>query len=301
MCKVRKGVICGILGMIMAFVCVVSMTPTTVLAASGTISGGYDTRATAYVWGSYVDTKNISVNLPEKQDDIWISFTLTKGQRIYARCTYDTSYEGMFLEMIDSNNVRLDRESSPDEVHGIDTRTPFLAVNCDNDTSSTRTYYIHIGRGTATGDLPVIITLRNRIKTGSGTFSFSGTASNPGNSALSANGTESSILTLDLTNNDSIPPNAIVTSVSTSGTQSPKQSGVWHMLLPATQTTNWYTANIASATNGSYTIGESDGLDARQVWRFKYKVTPTAKSTMRNVSMLLHWTYDLNDTDYKIQ
>lgn len=301
MSKVRKKVIYGLLGMIMAFVCMVSLMPATGFAASGTISGGHATRATAYVWGSYIDSKNIFVTLPENQAEIWISFTLTKGQQIYARCTYDTSYEGMFLEMWNSANGQLDVETSPGEVHGSDTRTPFLAVNCDNDTTSTNTYYIRVGRGTATGELSFSITLRDRIKTGSGTFKFSGTASNPGNTAASVNGTESSVLTLNLTNNASIPPNAVVTSVSTSGTQSPKQSGVWHMILPASQTSVWYTATVANATSGSYTINGSDGFDARQIWQFKYKVTPTAKSTMQNVTVLLRWTYDLNDTDYKIQ
>lgn len=56
-----------------------------------------------------------------------------------------------------------------------------------------------------------------------GTFTFSGTASNPGNSLISLSGVDSSVLSLNLTNNSTIPPGAIVTSVSTSGTHLPRE------------------------------------------------------------------------------
>ena len=55
-------------------------------------------------------------------------------------------------------------------------------VACDNLTSSSQTYYIHVNRGTCEGTMYFSLSMNERIKTGRGVFSFSGTASNPGNS-----------------------------------------------------------------------------------------------------------------------
>jgi hypothetical protein len=54
-----------------------------------------------------------------------------------------------------------------------------------------------------------------------------------------------------------------------------------------------------SATSGSYTIVESDGFAAAQVWRFKYNAQAKAKSTMSNVTITLKWNYDLANTNYE--
>lgn len=70
--------------------------------------------------GRYADNKSINITLPVVEDDVWISFTLAAGEQIYARCSYHSSCEGMSVEKWD-------------------------------DSSSTRTFYIHVNRGTATG------------------------------------------------------------------------------------------------------------------------------------------------------
>ena len=299
MSKVRKRVTCGLMGIIMALVCVIGHMPTVTAYAATSIDGGHTTRADAYAWGSYTDNKSISVTLPAEEDDVWISFSLSGGEKIYARCSYSSNDEGMYIEMRNSSNTLLDAEYSPDDVHDLDTIIPFLAVNCDNGTSSSQTYYIHVNRGTAVGSLYFSITLRDRIKNGRGTFNFSGTASNPGNSSMSLSGVDSSILSLNLTNNTSIPPEAIVTRVSTSGTQSPSQGNVHHMIWPASQSPIWYTSTVSSASSGSYTINETDDFQAKQVWQFKYNALATAKSTMKNVKLTIEWIYDIANTDYE--
>ena len=143
------------------------------------------------------------------------------------------------------------------------------------------------------------LSMNERIKTGRGVFSFSGTASNPGNSSISLSGVDSSVLTLNLANNTTIPPEAIVTSVNTSGTQSPSQGNVHHMVLPATESSTWYTSTVASASSGHYNIDVSDGFHASQRWQFKYNALATAKSTMKNVKITLEWEYDIANTGYK--
>jgi hypothetical protein len=289
-----------IMAIIFAVVCVIGLLPTMKTeAAIVTVNGGCTTRATAYSWGAYSTTNTITVVLPESEDDFWVAFTLPKDKRVYARCSYSNDNEGMYIEMRNSSNRLLDEKYSSDDVLDMDTVIPFMAVACDNLTSSTQTFYIHVNRGTCEGTMYFSLSMNERIKTGSGTFTFSGTATNPGNSSISLSGVDSSILSLNLTNNTTIPPEAIVTSVSTSGTQSPSQGNVHHMILPATESSVWYTSTVSSATSGSYTIDSSDGFAARQVWQFKYNALATAKSTMKSVKLTLKWEYDIANTGYK--
>lgn len=102
------------------------------------------------------------------------------------------------MEMKDSRGNLLDDAYSPDNVYGTDSVSPFMAVKCDNDTSSTQTYYIHINRGTNTSNL-----------------------------------------------------STVVTSVNTSGIQSPNQGNVRHMILPSSNTSVWYTAEFAMKCTNS--------------------------------------------------
>lgn len=250
-----------ILSMVLAIVCIIGLFPTAKVEASiVTVNGGYTTRANAYSWGTYSTTNTITVVLPETEEDFWVKFTLPKEKRVYARCSYNAENEGMYLEMRNSSNRILDEKYSPDDVLDMDTVIPFMAVACDNLTSSSQTYYIHVNRGTCEGTMYFSLSMNERIKTGRGVFSFSGTASNPGNSSISLSGVDSSVLTLNLTNNTAIPPEAIVTSVNTSGTQSPSQGNVHHMVLPATESSTWYTSTVTSASSGHYNIDVSDLL-----------------------------------------
>ena len=269
-----------ILSMVLAIVCIIGLFPTAKVEASiVTVNGGYTTRANAYSWGTYSTTNTITVVLPETEEDFWVKFTLPKEKRVYARCSYNAENEGMYLEMRNSSNRILDEKYSPDDVLDMDTVIPFMAVACDNLTSSSQTYYIHVNRGTCEGTMYFSLSMND--------------------SSISLSGVDSSVLTLNLANNTTIPPEAIVTSVNTSGTQSPSQGNVHHMVLPATESSTWYTSTVASASSGHYNIDVSDGFQAAQRWQFKYNALATAKSTMKNVKITLEWEYDIANTGYK--
>lgn len=267
-------------------------------AATVTVNGGCTTRATAYNWGSYSITNSILVVLPESEDDFWAKFTLPRDKQIYIRCSYSTENEGMYIETRSETRL-LDEKFSPEDVLDADTILPFMAVNCDNLTSSTQTFYVHANRGTAAGTLYFTLSMNERIKSGRGTFSFSGTASNPGNSSINPAGVDSSVLSLNLTRNTDIPPAAIVKRVSTSGTQSPRQGNVHHMIMPATQPSIWYTSIYTDNASGDYNIDTSDDIEVRQIWQFKYNAMSTAKSTMSRVTLKFEWEYDIANTGYK--
>lgn len=143
-----------ILSMVLAIVCIIGLFPTAKVEASiVTVNGGYTTRANAYSWGTYSTTNTITVVLPETEEDFWVKFTLPKEKRVYARCSYNAENEGMYLEMRNSSNRILDEKYSPDDVLDMDTVIPFMAVACDNLTSSSQTYYIHVNRGTCEGTM----------------------------------------------------------------------------------------------------------------------------------------------------
>ena len=52
-------------------------------------------------------------------------------------------------------------------------------------------------------------------------------------------GVDSSVILVNLTNDTKIANKAIVTGISSSGTQSPSQGNVHHMIMPASNG-NWY-------------------------------------------------------------
>lgn len=286
--------------MVLAVLCIlVSFPAMETEAAIVTVEGGCTTRATAYNWGSYSTTNSVMVVLPESEDDFWAKFTLPRDNRIYIRCSYNNENEGMFIETRNASNRILDEKYSPEDVLDTDTVIPFMAVNCDNLTSSTQTFYVHVGRGTCTETMYFTLSMYERIKKGRGTFSFNGTASNPGNSSINPAGVDSSILSLNLTRNTDIPPEAVVKKVSTSGSQSPRQGNVRHMILPASQSATWYTSIYADSSSGDYNIDVSDGFAAGQLWQFRYNAMSTAKSTMSRVTLTLEWEYDIANTGYK--
>ena len=150
-----------------------------------------------------------------------------------------------------------------------------------------------------TGDMYFSLSSSDRIRTGSRTVEMSGTASNAGNSPFSSSGRDSSVISIDLSDSSQFPKNAIVTSITTSSTQSPSQGNVHHMLQPA-RPSKWYTSTVSSATRGSYNISLSDNINVKQIWKFKYNAMATAKSTMRSVKLNIRYQYDLKDTGYRI-
>ncbi len=147
----------------------------------------------------------------------------------------------------------------------------FVAFNIDNTTSSSQTYYLHLLRHeTSTGVFYFGLTMYERIRKGNGTFNFSGTARNSGNPATSSGfnyaGNDSSILSINRTNNTSIPPNAIIASITTSGTQSPNQGNVRHKIMPMSEGI-WYESTVASSSGGDYGISADDLIPAKQQFR----------------------------------
>lgn len=293
-----KRVICSILTLAMLFLTGVENSTDIVYAAS-TITGN-NSIGSAYNCGSWTSINNISaVILDSGEQESWFKFTVGAEEKIYIRVSSDDEYEGMKVSVIDDMGMEVSSKINPNDLMPITNLTSGLYVNIDNDSSTTSTYYLVIERGTVyMEDMYCTVSAYNRIKSGSGTFTFSGTASNAGNSSLSTQGVNSSIISINLNNSGFVPKNAVVTNVRTKGTQSPRQGNVHHMIKPSSAST-WYTSTVSSADSGSYNIVYNNKIYADQKWEFRYNAMATAKSTMKNVTLILDYEYDIANTGYK--
>lgn len=292
--------ITGVLAAIAVCLCMLNVSGTKVYAATSIT--GNNTMSTAYNYGNWssINSNYATVILEEKQTESWLKFTLGAGEHIYLRASYSDEYEGEWFEIKDSAGNTVGRpQYTPDDVYNRDSVTPDIYLDCDNTSSSTKTYYLVLHRESVDIDKSIYysVSAYERIKTSSTTVSVSGTASNAGNSGLSLSGVDSSVITVNLSNT-TLPDNAIVTKIASSGTQSPSQGNVHHKIMPAS-TGKWYTSTVTSATKGSYDIDIDDNIAVKQLWSFKYNAMATAKSTMKSVKLTISFQYDLHDTGYK--
>jgi len=257
--------------------------------AVGTITGN-NSLGTAYAAGYWKYSNMSTTILPANQTEAYYTFTANAGDKVYVRSSYQNEYTGMKIEIVDSNGLQISQGTAVVDPNSL---IPFIFVKADASSSS-QTFYVRVSRGSYTGDMYFTVSILDRIKSGSGKFNFSGSAVNPGNVNLNLAGVDSSVITMDLTNNTTIPKYAIVKSVTTSGTQSPSQGNVHHMIM-CEQTGVWYTATVSSATSGAYTISLPNQLNVAKKWDFKYNAMATAKSTMSNVSATINYQYDATD------
>ncbi|MDX5484330.1 hypothetical protein NJE56_05130 [Bacillus pumilus] len=250
---------------------------------------GNNSPNTASSMGYWKNSRSDTTILPEGENEAYYQFTINKGERVYVRSSYNKQYTGMKIEVYNSKSSKPgSRVINPDSV------TPFIFANTGDVTSTSETYFVKVTRGTYTGSMYFTVSIQDRIKSGNGTFNFTGAATNLGNTSLNFSGVDSSVITMDLTSNSSIPINAIVKSISTTSTQSPNQGNVTHKLM-ADENKIWNESVFSSATSGSYRISLEDQLKVAQKWSFKYNAKATARSTMSNVKADIRYEYDVTD------
>lgn len=248
-------------------------------------SNSFDTAMPIGYW----KYKNIDTTILEAgQDEAYFTFTANKGEKVYVRSTYQSAYTGMKIEIYDKNRIPV---SQGTEVINPNTFSSFIYANADAQ-NTTDTFYVKVSRGTYTGNMYFTLSIEDRIKSGSGTFQFSGVAENKGNTSLSPSGSDSSVIKVDITNQSGIPRDAIVTRVQTTATQTPSQGNTRHLIMTS-ENNEWRRALVNSSTSGSYDISLSDQLSVAKVWSFKYNTLATARSTMSNVKAKIDYEYDV--------
>lgn len=262
----------------------------------------YSTIRTAYDFGDWEHayTKLPDVT-PKGQQQAYYKFSIDAGDKVYASLLLSQSEKGTLIEFLDNNGETLDYGFSGSDLlpnlapRGLISRSNSsfnnLVVNVDG-TQTNNIAYIRVTKvdpmDISSGGSPSINT---RIKSGYGTFTFSGTASNPGNST-------STVLTMNLANNSNVPPHAIVDRISTSSSISYSVGGVHHQLNPGGL--GWLTSAYTSADSGSFNIGTENNVEVGQLWGFRYTQTAFKSTTMSRVKMTFHWDYDIQYTNYEL-
>ncbi|MCY7571265.1 hypothetical protein [Bacillus pumilus] len=241
---------------------------------------GNNSPNTASSMGYWKNSRSDTTILPEGENEAYYQFTINKGERVYVRSSYNKQYTGMKIEVYNSKSSKPgSRVINPDSV------TPFIFANTGDVTSTSETYFVKVTRGTYTGSMYFTVSIQDRIKSGNGTFNFTGAATNLGNTSLNFSGVDSSVITMDLTS---------VKSISTTSTQSPNQGNVTHKLM-ADENKIWNESVFSTATSGSYRISLEDQLKVAQKWSFEYNAKATARSTMSNVKADIRYEYDVTD------
>ncbi|WP_269775403.1 hypothetical protein [Bacillus siamensis] len=237
----------------------------------------------------YWKYKNIDTAvLPKGEKESYFTFTANKGERLYVRSSTRSEYKGMSIEIYNKNKVLVSKGT---EVINPDTLLPFIYAITDAKENN-ETFYVKVSRGSYTDDIYFTLSIYDRIKAGSETFAFSGTAENKGNTSLSPNGSDSTVLRLDLTKQTSIPKDAIVKRISTTATQIPSQGNTRHCIM-SEENKVWHRALANSSTQGNYGITLDDNLSVSSIWNFKYNTLATARSTMKNVKLKIDYEYDV--------
>lgn len=256
----------------------------------------YETMETAFDYGSWEDSRMMFPDtVPIGQQTAYFKFTIDPEDHAYANLMIDDS-DKVFIGVLNSAGKLLQYGSinMPDiPDNGVITRRSgrkYLVADMDGSSIGTVGYIMVLKADRL--DLYSDPSLDNRIERGYNTFSFSGTAQNPG-------GGLSSAITLNLSNNSSIPPYAYVTEIYTEGIISSRVLDVNHWLNPGG-------AGWIKATSGLIEDGQFRDIDttygiirARQSWQFAYYQTALQRTTMSRVKMKMEWKYDINMTNYE--
>lgn len=262
----------------------------------------YSTMETAFDFGDWEKAKyKKPTALPRGQVDAFYKFSLDAEDKVYANIFPLAEGAETILMFYDNNGKLMDygftgSESITDlPIRGLITRNnssvKSLVVNVDG-TMTNKVAYIQVVRlnpkRISASGAPFI---DNRIQSAHGTYTFPGTAQNSGNGT-------SSVLTLNLTNNSSIPDNSIVKNVYTNSDISNSVGGVHHQLNPGGF--GWITTKTTNAEHGTFDIGATDNIAVKQQWGFRYTQSAYMSTTMRNVQMTIDFNYDIQYTNYEM-
>ncbi|RBQ30790.1 hypothetical protein CRU92_10630 [Arcobacter sp. FW59] len=253
---------------------------------------GNNSFSTAYSFGYWEYHPSGVTSLPADKNDAFYSFRINKGDRVYVSFSFGQEYlnHGLNLQILNSNGtpktlVKTTVNTSPTSNY----RFIFENINGENNSE---TFYIKVNRGNYIGNMVFVVGIEKRIYSGHGVFDFVGSASNPGNNPLiTPNGTDSSIITLNLTNNNTIPNGAIVKSLTTTGSTYPNKNGLIHKISSSSNNI-WYTSSVVGS---NYPITVNDGLKAKSIWSFRYNQKASGSSTMSNAKVDMYYEYDITD------
>ncbi|NTU26216.1 hypothetical protein HPX95_08485 [Bacillus tequilensis] len=252
------------------------------------ITGNHSMSTAAYLGYWKYHPYSDPTKLKSGENVAYYKFTAQKDEKLYVQSTYRDIYEDMKIEVLDESGHQL--YQNPGVTKG--NYSSFIFAKADA-TKTSQTFYVRVTRGSYTGDMYFSLSFNNRIKSGSKTFTFSGTASNTGNrNYYNRTGQDSSVLTLDLRNEQNVPHEATVKRVTTSSNQYPRQGNTVHFLM-TNQDSVWHKALANSSTSGIFDISLDKQYLVANKWNFKYNTLSSASSTMSRVGIKFDYEYDV--------
>lgn len=244
---------------------------------------------TAYNMG-YWQYAGLGPNIPDGQPIAYYRFTVNAGDKIYAYVNrYDESgIQVMELYDKNGNYITSANSENPDDVVTNDNGITKLVINADG-ISNGQVFYLAVARNDPQNYLSSMqINLRDRTRNGRGTFEFIGTAYNGGYGY-------SNILTLNLTNEGSIPPNAILTDAQLDYHISDSVGGVKLQLNPGGD--QWF-EELGGAGTAFFDIDKDMGIKAHVPLYFRYYQSAFMPTEIYDVTVNLQWEYDIQYTGY---
>ncbi|MCG3675287.1 hypothetical protein L5F46_10940 [Aliarcobacter butzleri] len=271
---------------------------TNAFGTPGVITGN-DSFNTAHSIGywEYHSSTVAKLEVTEKnQTDSYFSFRVNKGDRVYVRISLGQEYlnSGVNLQIFDSNRDKKTNINST--IINPNTNSQFIFDNIDGESAS-QTFYIKVNKGSYTGDIVFSVSVNKRIYSNIATFDFTGTASNPGNPNFLNNpsGVDSSVISMNLTNNTTIPTGAIVKSITTAGNISSGKGALIYKISSNQNSSIWY----QSSTALDYNISLNDKLEVKKIWSFKYNQKSAGASNMSKVKATINYEYDITKNNFK--
>jgi len=281
-------VICCVIAMVLLSTALPFVASATIIHvdAASTVGNPYPTGT----WGIY---NSYLVEYQDDADIAYLKFNATAGDRLAVLVT-----EKSIVPSRNNCEVKVTGPSgSPppwytDQIVYYNGNSLFPYYILRIDASKTGSYEIEIKRTSNIGDYGnLTVSFEPRMASTTTTISVPGTASNPGNSGLSLNGVNSSVISVNLTSNSAIPNDAVVKSIETTGTQTPSQGNVRHHLKP-NSSASWFESTVSSNSSGKYNISIANGFAVKQNWEFRYNAMATAASTMKSVNLKITYEYD---------
>ena len=244
---------------------------------------------TAYNMG-YWKYAGLSPSIPVGQPIVYYRFTANAGDKIYAYVNrYENSgYQELYLLNANGEQIGKSISTDPNRVITDHNNITKFVINIDA-TQNNQVFYLAVAREdpqNITSSMSIL--LRDRMRSGYSTFEFSGTAYNSGFSY-------SNILTLDLTNEDSIAPNAILTDAKVEYKISDGVGGLSLELNPGGY--GWFEKRGGAGTV-YFDIEEEMGILAHVPYYFRYYQSAFMSTEMYDITLDLDWEYDIQYTGY---
>lgn len=255
----------------------------------------YDTMAEAYNLGYWMYSTSTPPSIPWGQAVGYYRFTIDDDEGVYAKIEVPDDGSTVTLSALNSQGTPFEvaTSSSPSNVVTPSNQylPQFIAVNIDSDAVSDGIVYLQVvyENPNAYHTSPSV---RQRLYHGSGDFEVTSLCLNAGNGLSNA-------VSLNLTNETSIPQNAIVSSVRTDLTLSSSVGGITHQIQPGNF--GWFESSAASAGDGIYNqIDESLGIPMHLVWQFRYNQSAYLPTEVEELIFEFEWIEDIQYNNYEI-